>query len=132
VAKKFTKDDFDEKTLDEYSEKYSESGLWDKVTGNAKSVGQGLIYKAFQLYYVTQNPNCPVKVKAAIFGALGYLISPLDFIPDVVPVLGYTDDAAAIAAAVVIAQIYIDDEVKFKAKKKMADLLGEGFTRDLD
>lgn len=132
MAKKFTKDDFDEKTLDEYSEKYSESGLWDKVTGNAKSVGQGLIYKAFQLYYVTQNPNCPVKVKAAIFGALGYLISPLDFIPDVVPVLGYTDDAAAIAAAVVIAQIYIDDEVKFKAKKKMADLLGEGFTRDLD
>ena len=132
MAKKFTKDDFDEKTLDEYSEKYSESGLWDKVAGNAKSVGQGLIYKAFQLYYVTQNPNCPLKVKAAIFGALGYLISPLDFIPDVVPVLGYTDDAAAIAAAVVIAQIYIDDEVKFKAKKKMADLLGEGFTRDLD
>jgi len=59
VAKKFTKDDFDEKTLDEYSEKYSESGLWDKVTGNAKSVGQGLIY--------TSNILLSVKISICAF-----------------------------------------------------------------
>ena len=73
-----------------------------------------------------------MKVKAGIFGALGYLISPIDFIPDLLPVVGYTDDAAAIAAAIALANIYIDDDVKWKAKQKIADLLGDGFVRELD
>ena len=132
MEKKFTEDDFSEETLTEYKKDYSDSGLWDKVTNNAKSVGKVLIYKAFQLYYVAQNPNCPMKVKAGILGALGYLISPIDFIPDLIPILGYTDDAAAIAAALALAQFYIDDDVKYKAKQKMANLLGEEFTRGLD
>ena len=132
MEKKYTEKDFDEKTLNEYEEKYSEESLWDKVKENAKSIGAGLVYKAFQLYYVTQNPNCPLKVKATILGALGYLISPIDFIPDLIPVLGYTDDAAAIAVAITMAQMYIDDDVKFKAKQKIADLLGDDFVRELD
>lgn len=132
MEKKYTEKDFDEKTLNEYEEKYSEENLWDKVKENAKSIGAGLVYKAFQLYYVTQNPNCPLKVKATILGALGYLISPIDFIPDLIPVLGYTDDAAAIAVAITMAQMYIDDDVKFKAKQKIADLLGDDFVRELD
>ena len=132
MEKEYSEKDFDEKTLNEYEEKYSDEGLWDKVTSNAKSIGAGLIYKAFQLYYVTENPNCPMKVKAGIFGALGYLISPIDFLPDLLPVVGYTDDAAAIAAAIALANIYIDDDVKWKAKQKIADLLGDGFVRDLD
>lgn len=132
MEKKYTEKDFDEKTLNEYEEKYSEESLWDKVKENAKSIGAGLIYKAFQLYYVTQNPACPLKVKATILGALGYLISPIDFIPDLIPVVGYTDDAAAIAVAITVAQMYIDDDVKFKAKQKIADLLGDDFVRELD
>lgn len=64
MEKEYSEKDFDEKTLNEYEEKYSDEGLWDKVTGNAKAIGAGLIYKAFQLYYVTENPNCPMKVKA--------------------------------------------------------------------
>ncbi len=127
----YTAKDFDAETLDEYSDNYSKDGLWTKVTGNAKSIGGELIYKAFQLYYVTENPNCPMKIKAAIIGALGYLISPIDFIPDLIPFVGYTDDAAAIAAALLLAQMYIDDEVKWKAKQKIRDLLGDDFVRNL-
>ena len=132
MAKRFNEKDFSEEKLDEYSGKFSESGLWSKVSGNAKKIGQELIYDGFKLYYVAQNPNCPMKIKAGIFGALGYLITPFDLVLDVVPIVGYTDDAAAIAAAVALAHVYIDDEVKFQAKNKMADLLGEEFTRDLD
>ena len=132
MKKEYNKKFIDEKTLNGYEENYSDKGLWEKVTDNAKSIGIGLIYKAFQLYYVTENPNCPMKVKAGIFGALGYFISPIDFIPDFSPVVGYTDDAAAIAAALALAQVYIDDDVKWKAKQKIADLLGDGFARDLD
>ncbi len=132
MEKQYSEKDFDEATLNEFEDKYTDEGLWEKVTSNAKSIGSGLIYKAFQLYYVLENPNCPTKIKAGIVGALGYLISPIDFIPDLLPVVGYTDDAAAIAAALALAQMYIDDDVKWKAKRKIADLLGDGFVRELN
>ena len=125
---------FDENTLNEYEEKYSEDGLWSKVKENAKSIGAGLIYKAFQLYYVAQSPNCPMKLKAMIFGALGYLISPIDLIPDFTPLIGYADDLTAmgVVMALVMSHFYIDDDVKFKAKKKIADLLGDDFVREIE
>lgn len=116
---------------DNYAEKYSESSFFDKIKNTVKSAGLTLIYKALQLYYVTENPNCPKKIKAAIFAALGYFIMPLDVIPDFTPMVGYSDDAAAIALALGLAQFYIDDEVNRKAKNKIANIFGESVLKDL-
>lgn len=116
---------------DKYAEKYSESSFFDKIKNTVKSAGLTLIYKAMQLYYVTENPNCPKKIKAAIFAALGYFIMPLDVIPDFTPIVGYSDDAAAIALALGLAQFYIDDEVNRKAKNKIANIFGESVLKDL-
>lgn len=116
---------------DKYAEKYSESSFFDKIKNTVKSAGLTLIYKAMQLYYVTENPNCPKKIKAAIFAALGYFIMPLDVIPDFTPIVGYSDDAAAIALALGLAQFYIDDEVNRKAKNKIANIFGESILKDL-
>ena len=126
------KKDLQNVEIEKYAEDYSEDGLWEKVSNNVKDIGKDLIYKAFQLYYVTENPNCPMRVKAVMFGALGYFISPLDFLADLIPVVGYTDDVCAIGAALIVAKMYVDDEVKFKSKKKIADLFGDEFSRDLD
>lgn len=116
---------------DKYAEKYSESSFFDKIKNTVKSAGLTLIYKALQLYYVTENPNCPKKIKAAIFAALGYFIMPLDVIPDFTPIVGYSDDAGAIALALGLAQFYIDDEVNRKAKNKIANIFGESVLKDL-
>ncbi len=116
---------FDEEKLGKYDKEYSESGLWEKIRDQAASIGMGLIYKALQLFYVAQSPGCPAKVKAGIFGALGYLILPVDLIPDIVPALGYTDDAAAIAAALLLAQAYITDDIKAQAKEKIRIIFGD-------
>ena len=105
-----------------YEDKYSESGLWDKIRKNIAKIGVKVIYQALLLYYVAQSPNCPAKIKAGIIGALGYLISPIDLIPDIMPGIGYADDAAAIATAVALAQIYITDEIKAQAKAKIAEV----------
>ena len=110
--------------MDGYADKYSEVSFFDKITSTIKKAGLTLIYKALQLYYVTENPNCPMKIKAAIFAALGYFISPIDLIPDITPIIGYSDDAAAIALALAMAQIYINDTVKKKAKNKLVSLFG--------
>ena len=118
--------------METYAEKYSETGLWDKIRDNVSSIGMKLIYKALQLYYVAQSPDCPMKVKAGIYGALGYLISPIDFIPDVVPVVGYTDDAAAIALALALSQMYLTEEINAKARAKIRDVFGARMLAKLD
>ena len=118
--------------FEKYEDKYSESGLWDKIRKNIAKIGVKVIYQALLLYYVAQSPNCPSKIKAGIIGALGYLISPIDLIPDIMPGIGYADDAAAIATAVALAKIYITDEIKAQAKAKLADLLGEDVLENLD
>ena len=118
-GKKFTASD-----MEKYAGKYSKESFFDKVTGTIKKAGLTLIYKSLQLYYVTENPNCPMRIKAAIFAALGYFISPLDIIPDITPIVGYSDDAAAIALMLTLAQAFIDDKVRQKAKDKLVSLFG--------
>ena len=104
-----------------YEKDYSEKGLWEKIRDNVKAIGLSLIYKALQLFYVAQSDNCPKSVKAGIFAALGYFISPLDLIPDFIPIGGYSD-----------AQIYITDEIKQKARDKIASIFGEKTALELE
>lgn len=118
--------------MDDYAEKYSEVGFWDKIKDNVSSIGMKLIYKALQLYYVAQSPDCPMMIKAGIYGALGYLISPIDFVPDFVPVVGYSDDAAAIALALALAQMYVTEEINAQARAKIRDVFGARMLAKLD
>ncbi len=46
------------------------------------------------------NPTTPNHMKALIIGAIGYIIFPLDLIPDITPLVGYTDDLASVAGIV--------------------------------
>lgn len=132
MKKDFIDADFSEIEVEKYTDEYSEEGLWKKIKENVTSIGIKLIYKALQLYYVAQSPKCPMKVKAGIYGALGYLISPFDFIPDITPIVGYTDDAAAIGIALLLAQMYIDDNIKAQAKGKIKDIFGAKALEKLD
>ncbi|MBP1765330.1 MAG: hypothetical protein H6Q65_2388 [Firmicutes bacterium] len=115
-----------QKNYDAYQTEYSQNKLFDKILLYAKELGAALVYKALQLYYVTRKPDVPVKVKTTIYGALGYLILPLDFVPDLLPVAGYGDDAVAIAFALAVAHMYIDDAVREKAKVKIVSIFGQG------
>ena len=115
----------DDVDMSEHEKDYSEQGFWDKVQGYAAKAGVPLIYKALQLYYVAQSPECPKKVKAAIYSALGYFILPLDVIPDVTPVVGFSDDLAAVAMALTLAQVYITPEIEAQAKERVVKLFGE-------
>ena len=114
-----------EKELQKYEQHYNDSSFLDKVTKYGKLIGINALYKAVQLWFVMQKPDVPAATKAVIMGALGYLIAPLDFLPDLMPVLGYTDDLVAITFALIKVQGYIDDEVERKSKKLLAKIFGE-------
>ena len=114
-----------EKELQKYEQHYNDSSFLDKVTKYGKLIGINALYKAVQLWFVMQKPDVPAATKAVIMGALGYLIAPLDFLPDLMPVLGYTDDFVAITFALIKVQGYIDEEVERKSKNLLAKIFGE-------
>ena len=122
---KFDKSQITEKELQKYEQHYNDSSFLDKVTKYGKLIGINALYKAVQLWFVLQKPDVPASTKAVIMGALGYLTAPLDFLPDLMPVLGYTDDFVAITFALMKVQGYIDEEVERKSKKLLAKIFGE-------
>ena len=122
---KFDKSQITEKELQKYEQHYNDSSFLDKITKYGKLIGINALYKAVQLWFVLQKPDVPASTKAVIMGALGYLIAPLDFLPDLMPVLGYTDDFVAITFALIKVQGYIDEEVERKSKNLVAKIFGE-------
>lgn len=109
----------------EYGKYYSEGGFWKTAKKYAMKIGCTGMNTAFSLYCALQEDNLPAKTKAIILGALGYLVLPLDVIPDILPI-GLSDDLAVLAAAFAAVAMYIDDEVKAKARQKVRDLFGDG------
>lgn len=73
--------------------------------------------RALILYYCLRDPETPKYVKFIIAGALGYLIAPVDLLPDGIMGLGWLDDVAVLGIAFKIAHKYIKDEHRQKAKK---------------
>lgn len=102
-----------------YTKAYSQTKLFEKILKFAKAAGLKIIYIALILYYTLQKPSTPMWAKSMIVGALGYFILPLDFIPDFIPFVGYTDDLSALAGALVAVAMYVDEEVKQKSKDKL-------------
>lgn len=112
----------------DYAEQYSEPAYWDKLKRYATQAGQEVIEKSLWLYYAAQKPETPKWAKATIYGALAYFVSPIDALPDITPIIGYSDDISVILAAVGTLSMYIDDKVKKQAQKKMKDWFGLGNT----
>ncbi|KZY58637.1 hypothetical protein A3742_13090 [Oleiphilus sp. HI0071] len=103
-------------------EKITEKRFRDKLKHAVKSAGQETIEKAFVLYYTMRDPATPTWCKSVIAGALAYFISFIDGIPDLTPVLGYTDDLTVMIAAISVIATHISDENKRKAKEKAENL----------
>ena len=108
-----------------FEKEYSEEGFWDKVKNVAKKAGIKVIYSALMLFYAFKEKDTPMWAKSIIIGALGYFISPLDAIPDIIPVGGYTDDIGVLVMAIAAVGAYITTQVKQQAKDKLHDWFGD-------
>ena len=97
----------------------TKESLWTKIKDSAKNAGKELIRNVLILWYAF--PEASATDKAVILGALAYFISPLDVIPDMTPVFGYTDDAGVVAAAVAKVRMCASKGVIAKAEEKLKE-----------
>ena len=112
-------------TDEKYQRAWSEKAFLRKLPRAAKKLGRIGLRQALRLYYVLKRPDLPGKVRVMIYGALGYFILPTDMLPDLLPILGFTDDLGLLAAVFVAASQYMDENVNAQAEAKVIEWLGE-------
>jgi len=114
-------------TLRKYVELYSETDLFNKLSKVGLKIGAEVLFYVMLLYYLLSDKSVPIKNKLVIMAALGYFILPTDLIPDFIPVLGFSDDAAFLSSALSSVLGFITPEIKKKAKDKIGNLLNNDF-----
>ena len=73
-------------------------------------------------YYCALDRRTPTHVRVVLLGALAYFIAPFDFVPDMLPIVGLTDDAAVLAAAFKLVWDNIKPEHRDAAQVALARL----------
>lgn len=120
--------------LQKYKDKFSQQSFIEKIQRIAKRAGAKLVYVALILYYLIQSDKVSLKDKAVIIGALGYLISPLDVVPDAIPIAGLGDDLTVLLYALGKVWTSVNEEMKGKARGKLSKWFDDdeiNFTEDL-
>lgn len=108
--------------LIKYRDKFEESSFWKKIIRFYSKIGKPVVEKALTLYYTLIDDDTPQWAKSIIYGALGYFILPLDLIPDLMPIVGFSDDLTAIITAITVITKFIKKEHKEKALIKANSL----------
>ena len=102
-----------------YRKSFSENKFWTKLRTYASKAGTKVVYSALLLFYAYQRAETPAWAKRLIIGALGYLIAPIDVIPDLSFLVGYTDDIGVLSFALVTVAAYVNEDVRGKARERL-------------
>ena len=92
--------------------------FWRKLRGVAARVP--FTEDLLAAYYCAFDRKTPQRVQLALIGALAYFVMPADAIPDFMPVIGFTDDAAVLAAAIKLVADHIQVEHREAARAALA------------
>lgn len=115
-----------------YSNKFSPTEFVAKISRIAKRAGAKLVYVALILYYSLKSDKVSKADKAIIIGALGYMISPFDVIPDAIPIAGLTDDLAVLLFVLKKVWDGVDAKTVARAKKKLSKWFDEEEIKETD
>ena len=102
---------------------YVRRGFWSKLRRFASALP--FAEDLLAAYYCAFDRETPRHVQAALIGALAYFVLPFDVVPDMMPVLGFTDDAAVLATALNLVASHIRPEHRAAAKAAIARGLAE-------
>ena len=125
---KFGKTDF----RSHLPEEFTVAGFWEVARKLSKRGGRKVLTGAFTLYFCLRDSETPAWAKSVIIGALGYLIFPMDFIPDAILGAGFTDDWGVILGAMASVVAHISEEHRRKASAMADRFLGEAAEADAE
>lgn len=94
--------------------------FWPKIKAVAAKIP--FAEDALAAYYCTLDRDTPLRVRGTLLAALAYFVMPLDFLPDIMPVIGFTDDAAVMMAAFQMISAHIKPEHREAARAALHDL----------
>ena len=103
---------------------FSENDFLQKIKEYFRQAGIKVVYSSLLLFYAFTRKDTPIWAKNIILGVLGYFIAPFDALPDLTPIIGYTDDLGVLSFGLVTVACYINEEVRGKAKIKLKDWFG--------
>lgn len=92
--------------------------FWPKLRKNLTRVP--FAKDAVAAFYAMRDPETPTRPKAALAAALGYFITPVDMIPDIVLGLGFSDDATVLAAVLSYVAKHVHDQHRKKAEEALS------------
>ena len=118
--------------FEKFSSLFSENQLWEKIKNYAKQAGLKTIYSCLLLFYAYRRKETPAWARHIILGTLGYFLAPIDAIPDLSPIIGYTDDLGVLSFGLVTIAAYINDEVRVKARTHLSKWFGKYNEEDLE
>lgn len=108
-----------------YKEHYDSEKLFKKIGEVAKIAGSNVVYIVLVLYYSLLGKDVSLKDRAMVIAALGYFISPVDFIPDLLGVIGFADDFGVLMFVFKKIRDNVSAEVLQKAKHRLTEWFGE-------
>lgn len=104
-----------------------EEGLLADVLARVRKLARALPFSEDILaaYHCVRDPSTPTRVRITLLAALAYFVMPADAIPDIIPILGFTDDAAVLAAALASVQGSILPGHRDKARAMLQETVDE-------
>jgi len=118
------------KDLNKFAKNFSERKFVKKAKALLAIVGYKSIYSALLLFHAYKRKETPYWAKHIVLGALGYLLTPIDFLPDLTPIIGYTDDIGILSFGLMTIACYVSPEVRIAARKNLKTWFGD-LQRDL-
>jgi uncharacterized membrane protein YkvA (DUF1232 family) len=93
--------------------------FWDKLKRVAGKIpfAEDLV----AAFFCATDPSTPSRVKLILLGAIAYFVLPTDAITDLLPLIGFADDAAVLAAAITQVAGSITEEHRIKARQALTD-----------
>ncbi|MDF9391930.1 MULTISPECIES: YkvA family protein [Methylococcus] len=96
------------------------------MLASLKSRARHLKAETFALYLAARHPATPWYAKLLVAGVVAYAFSPIDLIPDFVPILGYLDDLVLIPLGILLALRLIPPPVLAECRAKAAEMAVNG------
>jgi uncharacterized membrane protein YkvA (DUF1232 family) len=99
-------------------------GFWPKIRQVASRIP--FAADALSVWFCARDPDTPAASKGIMLAALAYFVLPTDFIPDLIPAMGFTDDAAVLAALMAIIGRNLKPRHKDEARAALERLAKDG------